>query len=215
VGTGRLFALFTGFAITSLLGGTSSSSNVPVTDTESTETSYSISIATYLAQHGRDYASPTFTLDRGVLHLESRYNYESIKTGSVWIGYNFAFGDKLSVEVAPMLGGVFGEITGIAPGYTISASWKSIEFFTQGEYLFDSGTSSGNFFYTWTELSYSAFEHFRVGLVLDRTKALGENFDIRRGPLVGFNYKNLDLTAYWLSPGSPDATFIFAVTASF
>src|SRR5689334_24014691 len=44
------------------------------------------SIATYLSQHGRDYANPTFTLDRGVFHFESRYNYESIKTGSVWIG---------------------------------------------------------------------------------------------------------------------------------
>ena len=39
-----------------------------------------------------------------------------------------------------MFGGVFGDITGIAPGYTISISHEPIEFFTQGEYFFDAGT---------------------------------------------------------------------------
>jgi len=87
--------------------------------------------------------------------------------------------------------------------------------FTQGEYFVDAGTSSGNFFYTWTELSYTIAERLRFGLVLDRTKALGENLDVRRGPLIGFTYKKADLSAYWLSPGSPDSTFIFAVTLNF
>jgi len=51
--------------------------------------------------------------------------------------------------------------------------------------------------------------------VLDRTKALGGDIDIRRGPLLGFKFKNVDFTTYWLSPGSSNATFIFAVTVSF
>ena len=206
--------MFAGIAFSKLLGGSAAPSDLPQ-NTEDNETSYSISIATYLAQHGRDYANPTFTLDRGVFHFESRYNYEAIKTGSVWVGYNFSFGDQLVVEAAPMLGGVFGDITGVAPGYTISASWKSIQFYTQGEYFVDAGTSAGNFFYTWTELSYSIAEHFRIGLLLDRTKAFGEDLEVRRGPLIGFNYKKVDFSTYWLSPGTREATFIFAVTMEF
>jgi hypothetical protein len=203
-----------GITFSELLGGDISQPEVS-DKAEERETSYSISIATYLSQHGRDYANPTFTLDRGVFHFESRYNYESIKTASVWIGYNFAFGDKLAIEAIPMVGGVFGDITGVAPGYTISASWKSIEFYTQGEYFFDGGTSANNFFYTWTELSYTIAEHFRIGLLLDRTKALGEDLDVRRGPLIGFNYKNVDFSTYWLSPGTKDGTIIFAVAMEF
>ena len=114
-----------------------------------------------------------------------------------------------------MLGGVFGNSTGVAPGYAISATYGPIEFYTQGEYFIDAGNSSENFFYNWSELSCSPARWFRVGLVLDRTKTLGSDLEIRRGPLLGFRYKKLDFTTYWLSPGSPESTFVFGLTVEF
>jgi hypothetical protein len=56
----------------------------------------------------------------------------------------------------------------------------------------------------------------RAGLVVERTQASG-NSDVRRGPLIGLKSKDEDyeLTAYWLSPGSREATFVFAVTFKF
>jgi hypothetical protein len=198
------------------LGGTETNVQLEVADeTAENEWEYSLSTSTYLVQHGRDYVNPNLVADRGWVHLEARYNYEAIKTGSLWLGYNFSFGKQLAFEVTPMFGGVFGDITGLAPGYTISISYEPIEFFTQGEYFFDAGDRSENFFYSWSELSCAPVTWFRAGIVLDRTRALGSNFDIRRGPLVGFKYKNVDLTTYWLSPGSRDATFIFTVALNF
>ena len=114
-----------------------------------------------------------------------------------------------------MLGGVFGDITGIAPGYTITVRYKSIELSTQAEYFFDAGTSDGDFFYSWSELSASPADWFRVGIVVERTQASGFSSDVRRGPLIGFKYKDVDLTTYWLAPGSDEATFVFAVTINF
>jgi hypothetical protein len=209
-------AIITGIAICKSLGGTAT--NVPLEaadQAKETEWEFSFSSATYFSQHARDYENPNFTADHDWLHFEARYNYEAIKTGSVWLGYNFSAGKKLALEATPMLGGVFGDITGIAPGYTISISYEPIEFFTQGEYFFDAGTRSGNFFYTWSELSYAPSRWFRVGVVIDRTKALGSNFDTRRGPLLGLKYKDVDFTTYWLSPGSSDSTFVFTVTLNF
>jgi len=139
----------------------------------------------------------------------------SLKTGSLWLGYNFSVGKKLILEATPMIGGVFGDITGIAPGYAISISYEPIEFFTQGEYFFDSAIHAGDFLYTWSELSYAPASWCKVGVVVDRTKALGSSIDIRRGPLVGFKYKKVDFTTYRLSPGTRDGTFIFAVTVNF
>ena len=209
-------ATIAGLAICESLRGTATNIPLEVADeTKETEWEFSFSSATYFAQHARDYVNPNFTADRDWLHLEARYNYESIKTGSVWLGYNFSVGEKLALEATPMLGGVFGDITGVAPGYTISISYEPIEFFTQGEYFFDAGTRSGNFFYTWSELRYTLTRRLKVGVVMDRTKALGSNFDIRRGPLLGFKYKDVDLTTYWLSPGSRDSTFVFTVTVNF
>jgi len=94
---------------------------------EESQWEYTFSTSTYLVLNGRDYANPTLVADRDWLHLEARYNYEALKTGSVWTGYNFpgfCIGKDLEVNVTPMLGGVFGDITGVAPGYSIEVSYK-------------------------------------------------------------------------------------------
>ena len=54
--------------------------------------SLSASAYGYLVPDSDDYVQPTITADRGRLHLEARYNYEDLDTGSAWIGYNFSFG---------------------------------------------------------------------------------------------------------------------------
>jgi hypothetical protein len=171
---------------------------------------YAFSAATYLVRNDREYVNPTFTAD-----LEARYNYEALKTGSLWLGYNFSIGEKLTLEATPMVGGVFGDITGFAPGYTLSLSYWKLELFTQGEYFIDAANSEGNFFYTWSELSLAPVDWFRFGVVVDRTKAFGSELDIRRGPLIGVKYKNIDFTTYWLDPGSSNSAFVFALTLNF
>ena len=52
-----------------------------------------------------------------------------------------------------MLGGVFGNTTGVAPGYKGSLSWWKLELYSEGEYVIDAGARSGNFFYNWSELT--------------------------------------------------------------
>src|SRR5262245_50680769 len=206
-------ATIAGLAICESLGA--APNDVPVlADAKASETDweFSLSTYTYLNQHSRDYANPNFIADHESLHLEVRYNYEALKTGSVWLGYNFTAGKKLEFQITPMLGGILGDITGIAPGYAITVRYKAIALSTQAEYFFDSGPSSGNFFYSWSELTASPTDRFRVGGVVERTQASGSNSEVRRGPLVGFKYKDLDLTMYWLSPGSGKAAFVFAVT---
>ena len=213
---GAVFAAALASVVSVSLGGTETNVRLEVADeTAESEWECSLSTSTYLVQNGRDYVNPNLVADRDWLHLEARYNYEAIKTGSLWLGYNFSFGKKLAFEVTPMFGGVFGDITGVAPGYTISISYKPIEFFTQGEYFFDAGNRSGNFFYSWSELSCAPVTWFRAGIVVERTKAFGSTSEIRPGPLVGFKYKRVDLTTYWLSPGSRDTAFIFTVALSF
>src|SRR5262245_6257894 len=131
-------ATIAGVAVCQSLGTTQTSAQLE-TDIERRDTkwAFSLSTSTFLAQHERDYVNPTFTADRERLHLEARYNYEELKTGSFWLGWNFSTGKKLQFELTPMLGGVFGDITGIAPGYTITMRYKPFELSSQGEYFID------------------------------------------------------------------------------
>jgi hypothetical protein len=162
-----------------------------------------------------DYWLPTVTADRGWLHLEARYNYEEIDTGSAWGGYNFSGGEALPWEVTPMLGLVFGDLTGIAPGYTGSVGWRKLELYSEGEYVVDESDSTNNFFYSWSELSLAPVDRFWFGVVTQRTRAYETERDIQRGLLVGGSIGVVDLTAYWFNPDDEEPTLVFAVELGF
>ena len=167
----------------------------------------------YIVPHDSDYAQPTVTADRSGLHLEARYNYENRKTGSAWVGYNLAFGEELTLELTPMLGGVFGDLNGVAPGYKASLRWRKFTLYSEGEYVIDTGNSDDSFFYTWSELTYAPVEAFRFGLVMQRTKAYHTQFDIQRGLLAGFSAKMLELTTYVFNfDGDPAVVLAAAIT---
>ena len=177
--------------------------------------SFSASAYTYFLPDSDNYVQPTFTADRGWLHLEARYNYEALETGSAWIGYNFSGGDTLAWEFTPMFGGVFGDTAGVAPGYKGSLSWWKLELYSEGEHVFDAGDSSDNFFYNWSELSLAPVDGFRFGLVTQRTRAYESDREIQRGALVGVSYKNLDVNAYVFNPDDEDPTFVLGVALNF
>ena len=125
--------------------------------------SFSATVDGYVVPHQEFYVLPIFTTDRSWLHLEARYNYEDQQTGSTWVGYNFSFGDKLKLDVTPMIGGVFGNTTGVAPGYEFSLAYKRITLSSTGEYVFDTKNHNGSFFYSWPELTYSPVEWISRG----------------------------------------------------
>jgi hypothetical protein len=192
--------------------------NAPTSPTEESDDegwSFSASAYTYILPDSGNYGQPTFTADRGWLHLEARYNYEALDTASAWGGFNFSGGEILSWEFTPMLGGVFGDVTGVAPGYKGSLSWWKLELYSEGEYVFDTGNSSDSFFYNWSELTLAPVDWFRFGLVTQRTRAYESDRDIQRGVLVGFNYKKVDLSAYLFDPDDEEPTFVTAVGLSF
>jgi hypothetical protein len=177
--------------------------------------SFNASAYTYLLPDDTNFVNLNFTADRSWLHLEARYNYEAQKAGSLWVGRNFSFGDKLAFEVTPMIGGVFGDLNGIVPGYNLSLSYWKVELSSQSEYVFDLEDRSGNFFYTWSELTVSPVAWFRTGLVVQRTKAYQTELDIQRGLLAGFSYKKIDFTAHVFNFGWTDPTVVLAVGVNF
>ena len=194
------------------------STNAPLTGLEVDQAarwSFSASGYAYFVPDSREYVQPTLTADRDWLHLEARYNYEALETGSAWVGYNFSGGKKLAWELTPMLGGVFGNTTGIAPGYKGSLSWWKLELYSEGEYVVDVGDSSGNFFYTWSELTLAPVDWFQFGLVTQRTRAYKADRDIQRGLLVRFTYKQVDVTGCFFNLDESKPTYVIGLGVNF
>jgi hypothetical protein len=195
--------------------GPAPSAEVPQAAAETPAHAWSVSamIYGYIVPNDSDYAQPTVTADRGGLHLEARYNYEDRKTGSAWVGYNLAFGEELTLELTPMLGGVFGDTNGIAPGYKVSLGYRKLTLYSEGEYVIDTGNSADSFFYTWSELTYAPVEAFRFGLVIQRTKAYQTRFEVQRGLLAGFSAKLVEFTTYVFNfDGDPAVVLAAAIS---
>jgi hypothetical protein len=177
--------------------------------------SFSTAIYTYIVPDDREYVQPTIIADHDWLHLEARYNYEDLETGSTWVGYNLSGGEKLTWKFTPMLGGVFGNTTGIAPGYKGSLSWWKLTLYSESEYVVDTGDSSESFFYNWSELTLAPLDWFRFGLVTQRTRVYQTDREVQRGVLAGFSYKHFDLATYVFNPDESKPLVVVAFSVSF
>src|SRR4029077_18167800 len=120
----RVAKILSALALWSAVRASGQGTNSPLAEAAPEKAwSFSVSAYTYIVPDSREYVQPTFTADHNWLHLEARYNYEDLDTGSLWGGYNFSGGEKLAWEITPMFGVVFGQTTGVAPGYKGSLSW--------------------------------------------------------------------------------------------
>jgi hypothetical protein len=183
----------------------------PATAPHAASWSFFASAYTYIIPETSNYAQPTFTADRNHLHLEARYNYEAQKTGSAWVGWNFSGGDTVEWEVTPIVGGVFGDVDGVAPGYKGSIAWRKLSLYSESEYVIDTANTSNSFLYNWSELTYGLTESLRAGLVVQRTRAYQTDRDVQRGLIVGYAWRRAEFTFCVFNPDENKPTSAFSV----
>lgn len=177
---------------------------------------YSLTVDGYLFRHEDGYAQPTLAADRKWLHLEARYNYENFRTGSFWTGYNFTWGNSWRLQVTPMIGGVFGRTQGIAPGCEAELNWRKLNFSISNEYVFDTASTSGSFYYVWNQVTYQPLKWFRFGYAGQRNKMFFQRpLDHQEGFFLGVNHKWYQFTTYVLNPKASDAFVQLEVGVTF
>lgn len=177
--------------------------------------SYNLTVDGYLIPHGQGYADPVFTADRGWLHVEARYNWENLYTGSLWFGRNFSWGKSLQLSLTPMIGGVMGRTDGIAPGLEATLTYKKLTISDTNEYVFDTSEKSGNFFATNPELKYQFTGWLKGGLIAQKNKAFHSKLDVQRGFFGGITHKNWEFTTYVYNAGWTDPTVVLEIGVNF
>jgi hypothetical protein len=117
------------------------------------------------------FVSPILDADRGALHLEARYNYEDLETGSAFVGRNIPFKDEgVRGTVVPVFGLVLGNTAGIAPGVNIDLSWGRFALADQTELVIELPDFDQSFLYSWIEATLEPIHGLRIGLAAQRTK---------------------------------------------
>jgi hypothetical protein len=114
-----------------------------------------------------------------------------------------------------MVGGVFGNLNGVAPGYLITLTYKRVQLYSEGEYVFDTQNRSSSFFYSWNQITYSLLHWLEVGLVTQRTRVYHTSLDVQRGVQVGFTYKKVTLTTNVFNFGWTTPTEVLSLQLNF
>jgi hypothetical protein len=181
-----------------------------------TEPAWSLSLDTYWVEPPDDsgYLIGILYADRGQLHLEARYAYEDRDTASVFAGWRMPWEGTVSGSVTPMIGVAFGETDGVVPALSLEVGWGSFAFTSELEYLIGTSSESEDFFYSWSELTWSPSARFTLGLVGQRTNVFDQELEIDRGFLVGLGLGPAWLTAYVFNPDQ-DAYVTVGLSAGF
>jgi hypothetical protein len=162
------------------------------------------------------YFSPLFYADRGVLHLEARFNYEDLDTGSIFIGRSFEAGEEVTLTAVPIFGVVLGNTDGVAPGAEIEIAWRQLALYAESEYVVGLGEDGEDFLYTWIEATIAAADWLRLGLVAQRTRTYESGLDVQRGLLVELSRQKLSFGFHWFNPDrSEDQVFAYALGYEF
>ncbi|HYP85037.1 hypothetical protein [Variovorax sp.] len=165
---------------------------------------------------GGDYTSAVVTADHGALHLEGRYNYESVGARSAFVGWNLSGGDTLAWELTPMLGGAWGTTEAFVPGLEASLAWGRVDFYTEIEYVrHPDERKSSRYVYAWSELGFRPVPWLRLGAVAQRTRAYGGDRSVQAGPFAQVTWDRFTLGGYWFNAGSSDQVVVVSIGASF
>jgi hypothetical protein len=176
---------------------------------------FALTVYPTVVRGGDNYTSAIAAADHGPLHLEARYNYESVGARSAFVGWTFSGGDAITWEVTPLLGGTWGTTQAFVPGLEASAAWEKLDFYVEAEYVRDNGERSGSYAYAWSELGFRPVEWLRIGIAGQRTRAYGGERDIQRGPFAQMTWERVTIGGYWFNPGSSAQIFVGMISVTF
>jgi len=180
------------------------------------EKAWSFALTAYptAVRGGEDYTSAIATADRASLHLEARYNYESIGARSAYVGWTFAGGDSLAWQVTPIVGGAWGTTQSFVAGVEASLAWRAIDFYIEAEYV-PTRTRGESYTYAWSELGFRAAPWLRIGVVGQHTRTYGSEREFQRGPFAQVTWSAVTIGGYWFNPGADDQVFVAALGVKF
>jgi len=144
-------------------------------------------------------------------YTEARYNYEDINTGSIYVGRNYAGGKKVTYEVTPMAGIVFGNYKGISTATNIELAYKQMFFSGQLQYTINNEQQDNNFFYNWSELGCKLFNKFYGGVSVQQTKLYNSKLTNSVGVLLGFETGKITVPFYLFNPLSKDRNLVMGL----
>jgi len=195
-------------ALVALAAGTARAA----TDDETPAWKLSATALAYFVPDQPDFVMLIAPVDLRRLHLEVRYNYEALRSGSLFAGVTGRWGETLRLVATPMIGGVFGDLDGVVPALRLTLTWWKLDLFSESELVVDVAAAGASFFYEWSELGVSPFDWLRFGVAVQRSRVFHTSLEVQRGLFVGATVRRLTLTLYQFNAPWTTPTWVGAVS---
>jgi hypothetical protein len=159
----------------------------------------------YFVPEQSDFVMLIVPVQIGRVHVEARYNYEALRSGSGFVGFDAEWGREVRMHVSPMIGAVVGALDGWVPALRWTLSWWKLDIFSESEVVFDLADPHDSFFYNWSELGFTPLEWLRGGIAIQRSRVFQTPLDIQRGLFVSATFRRVTVSLYefnlfWTTP---------------
>ena len=145
------------------------------------------------------------------MYTEMRYNYESVKTASLYAGKSFNKKGTFKYTLTPMLGLVFGNYNGGSLAMNIEMEYKKTFISMQTQYTVNSDDVKENFFFNWSEIAYQPLKWFYAGVSMQQTRLHSCRFQSEYGVLAGFVVRKFTIPVYAFNPLTKNKNFIVGI----
>jgi len=189
-----------GFYVCLTTAGAAAAAEEGERDWKATATAYA-----YFVPEQSDFVMVIVPVQIGRVHVEARYNYEALRSGSGFVGFDGAWGREVRMHVSPMIGAVVGALDGWVPALRWTLSWWKLDIFSESEVVFDLADPHDSFFYNWSELGFTPLEWLRGGIAIQRSRVFQTRLDIQRGVFVSATFRRVTVSLYefnlfWTTP---------------
>ena len=208
-------AAFAAVVATTALAGEDAPNGRRASSVEKPSWEFALTAYPTVVRGGENYTSAIAAADRGPLHLEARYNYESIGARSAFVGWTFSGGEPVTWELTPLVGGAWGTTQAFVPGLEATLAWGPLDFYVEAEYVHASNERTDSYTYAWSELGFRPVEWLRAGIAGQRTNIYGGGRDIQRGPFAQLTWNRVTVGGYWFNPGSSEQVFVGMIGVTF
>lgn len=141
-------------------------------------------------------------------YTEARYNYEDMKTASLYGGKVFKQDGKISWSMIPMGGIVLGNFKGASAGINGKLETGRVFFNVQSQYTRSFSAGANDFYFSWSEAGFQATKKIFVGLSVQHTQLMNSKGGIESGCFTGMTLGNWALSIYSFNPADIRRYFI-------
>ncbi len=155
---------------------------------------------------------PVFTQQlSGKRFVEFRYNYEDLKTASVFVGQTFDGEANLSYSLSPKAGFMVGGMNGGVVGLDVELSYKKFSLSSQPQYAFSLKNTRSNFIYSWTDIICGINGQLNAGISLQSTKLYNSPLTLERGLMIEPSFKKWSFPIYVFNPETGERYFVIGI----